>query len=673
MMIAVRTLVFSSFTFILPLLSSAQVKQAEEAEAAYKAGRYFNALELYKVAYTKETKAAAKGDLIFQVAECYRALGDAPNAQVWYEKANKARHDDPIAYYHIAEALKEQGKYAEAISAFNAYKEKDPGSKSADAEVAACQLARTWTDQPCRYTVDPEVLLNSPNYDISAAFSSKKNDELVFASGRPASTGTGTDGIAGESFLDLFSSSRDKLGKWSEPVKLPPSINTEAHEGAPTFNSKRTVLYFTRCPHEKNKAFGCEIWMSRKVGSNYSEPEMLQLGARSSDQDTFQVYRGQPTVSADDELLIFSSNQPGGQGGRDLWSVRLDKEGQPEGTPKNLGSGVNSRGDDKFPFLRANGDLYFSSDGYPGMGGLDLFVAERTNAGSWGAVENLKSPLNSCGDDFAIVFDGNEDKGYFTSNRAGGKGQDDVWRFFMPTLVFALQGTCYDKLTGLPLADTKVEVVGTDGSSFSTMTDANGSFAFAENQKDRWIHQNTSYSIRAGKENYLVVSDHVSTVDLEESTTFAKEYFLQPVVPGTGIIPLPQVLYEVDQFELTTAGRDSLEILFTTLTENPTIIIELRSHTDSRNTRRFKGGNMELSQKRAQACVNFLVGKGIDPRRMVPVGKGATEPLVPEAEIRALRTKEEQEAAYQKNRRTDFTVLGFDQVPKGEGGPPRFE
>jgi peptidoglycan-associated lipoprotein len=656
-----------TFSLLCSTLAVAQEKRAEEADATFKAGRYFNAIELYKVAYTKEDKASAKAELIFKVGECYRALGDAPNAQMWYEKANKAGYTDPITYYYIGEALKEQGKYAEAISAFNKYKEKNPGSMQADAAVASCQLAQTWKDQPSRYIADPEVLLNTPQYDISAAFSTKNNDEVVFASGRPASTGTETDGIAGESFLDLFASSRDKLGRWSEPVKLPPTINTSAHEGAPTFNAKRTVMYFTRCQHEKKKAFGCEIWMSRKVGSNYSEPEMLDLGVKSPEKDTFQINRGQPAVSKDDGTLIFSSNQKGGLGGKDLWMVRLDKDGKPTGMPTNLGPEINTKEDDKFPFLRANGDLYFSSDGHMGMGGFDIFMAEKTGDNTWGHVENLKSPINSSGDDLAIIFDGDEEKGYFTSNRPGGKGQDDIWRFMMPNLVFALQGTCYDKLTGQPLPDTKVEVVGTDGSNFSALTVGNGGFVFAEKDKDRYIKENTSYTIRASKESYLVVNDQITTADLNESTTFAKEYYLQPVIGVTGI-PLPQVLYEVDRFELTQAGKDSLEILFTTLTENPTIIIELRSHTDSRSTHSYRGGNMELSQKRAQSCVNYLVTKGIDPVRMVPVGKGGAEPLITDGAINAMKTKEEQEAAHHKNRRTDFKVIGFDYVPK-EGIP----
>ncbi len=660
-----KTLACFTFSLLCTTLAVAQGKQSEEADAAFKAGQYFNAIELYKKAYTTEKKASEKAALIFKVGECYRVLGDAPNAQVWYEKANKAQYTDPITYYYIGEALKEQGKYAEAIAAYNKYKEKNPGDSRADASLSSCQMAQTWKDATSRYTVDPEVLLNSPQYDMSASFSVKKNDEVVFSSSRTASTGTETDGIAGESFLDLFASSRDKLGKWSEPVKLPPTVNTPAHEGSATFNAKRTVMYFTRCQHEKKKAFGCEIWMTKKVGSNYSEAEMLVLHPPVNEKDSVQAKLGHPTVSKDDGTLIFSSNQKGGQGGKDLWMVRLDKDGKPTGTPTNLGPEINTKKDDMFPFLRDNGNLYYSSDGQLGMGGLDIFMAEKTGDNTWGHVENMKSPINSSGDDFSIIFDKDEEKGYFTSNRPGGKGQDDIWRFQMPNLVFALQGTCYDKLTGQPLPDAKVEVVGTDGSNFSAMADGNGGFNFAENGKDRYIKENTSYTIRASKEGYLVVNDQITTVGLNESTTFAKEYYLQPAHKDI-VIKLPEVQYDLGKFDLRPEGKDSLETLYQTLVENPTIIIELAAHTDSRDSDKK---NQILSQNRAQSCVNYLVEKGIDPVRMIPKGYGESKLRISDAEIKAMKTKEEQEAAHQKNRRTEFSVLSFDYVPK-EGGTP---
>lgn len=640
----------------------AQSKQAEEADEAFRKGMFANAIELYKKAYTTEKKASEKARLIFKVGEVYRTMGDAENAGVWYDKANKAQYPDPITYYYIGEALKEQGKYAEAIAAYNKYKEKNPGDMRADASLEACRQAQGWVDSPTRYRVDPEVLLNSPQYDFGVAYSDKRNSDVVFASSRPASTGTETDGILGESFTDLYASSRDKLGKWSEPVRLPPAINTPAHEGNATFNAKRTVMYFTRCPREKKKAFGCDIWMSKKVGNNYSEPVMLPLKPEQDKKDTNMITIGHPTVSPDNLTLVFSSNMAGGLGGKDLWKVALDKNGMPVGKPTNLGKDINSKDNEMFPFWRDNGDLYFASNRIGGMGGMDIYRAAKTGEGTWGHAENMQSPINSSADDFGIIFDGDEERGMFISSRDGGKGEDDIWRFYVPDLVFALQGVVRDKVTGELLPDAKVEVVGTDGSNYSSLTDANGGFIFEESGKERYIKENTSYSIRASKEGYLVVNDQITTIGLTESTTFVKEYALQPAAKDVAI-ELPEVQFDLDKASLRPEGKDSLQVLYETLIENPTIIIELAAHTDSRGSDKY---NLDLSQRRAQSCVNYLITLGIDPARMTAKGYGETRLRISDAEIAKMATNEEKEAAHQRNRRVEFSVKSFDFVP-GQG------
>jgi peptidoglycan-associated lipoprotein len=643
-----------------------QSKLAEEADEAYSKGYFYNAIELYKKAYTVEKKASLKAELIFKVAESYRALGDAEQAEVWYDKANKAQYTDPITYYWIGEMLKQQGKYAEAIAAYNRYKEKKPGDGRADASIAASEMAQKWKDNPTRYDVAPEVLLNSPSYDFAPAFSDKNNQSLVFSSTRQASTGTEIDQVLGENFSDLFGSTRDRLGKWSEPTKLPATINGFGNEGAAVFNSARTIMYFTKCPMEKKKVYGCDIWMSKKVGNNYSEPEMLALKPNADKNDTTTV--GHPTLSPDDQFMIFSSNVrlQGHQGGMDLYIVKLNEEGKPVGQATNLGPDINTRKAELFPHWRQDGSLYFASNGYPSMGGMDMYRAEPTGDNKWGQVENLKAPLNSAWDDFGIIFDGENDRGFFTTNRPGGKGQDDIWRFYMPDMVFALQGVAYDKLSGQPIANAKISVVGTDGSNFSALTDDNGGFEFAESGTDRFIKESTSYSILAEADGYLVVKDQVTTVGLSESTTFVKEYFLQPARPDI-VINLPEVQYDLGKYALRPEGKDSLEVLYQTMIDNPTIIIELAAHTDTRGS---EASNDILSQNRAQSCVNYLVTRGIDPARMVAKGYGERKPRISDAEIAKMKTKEEQEAAHQQNRRTEFRVLSWDFQPKeGDGAP----
>ena len=302
------------------------------------------------------------------------------------------------------------------------------------------------------------------------------------------------------------------------------------------------------------------------------------------------------------------------------------------------------------------------------MGGLDIFIAENTSDGAWGQPVNLKSPINSSGDDLGIVFDAEKESGYLGSNRPGGKGQDDIYRFYLPELLFALQGTVNDKVTNLPIPGALVEVTGTDGSTFSANADQNGDFSFIEKSKsERYINPGTTYSIRASAHRYLVCTDQFTTVGVEESTTFVRDQFLQPIRDS---IPLPTVLYDTDEYLLTAQAKDSLEYLHQTLIENPTIVVQLRSHTDSRPTYKYRGGNVELSQKRAQTCVNYLIERGINPARMVPVGMGPSQPLVDDVAIAALPTEAERLAAHQCNRRTDFKVLRTDFVAPAEPSAP---
>ncbi len=665
-MITQRSLIVLVLCTLFSPVLLAQNKVAEEADVAFEKGFYFNAIELYKKAYTVEKQASVKAELVFKVAEAYRMLGDAEQAEVWYEKANKAQYTDPITYYWIGEMLKEQGKYEDAIVAYNRFKEKRPNDARAEAGIAGSEMALQWKDNPTRYTVDPEVLLNTPQYDFTPAFADKNNQAVVFTSTRQAATGTETDQILGENFSDLFTSTRDRLGKWSEPVKLPASINTAGNEGAPVFNSERTIMYFTRCPWEKNKLHGCDIYMSKKVGNNYSEPEMLALKPNAGKNDTTTV--GHPTLSPDNTVMVFASNVKGEghKGGKDLYWVKLNEEGMPVGQPTNLGPEINTPKDELFPSLRFDGSLYFATTGLPGMGAMDIFRAEPTGENSWGNVENMKAPINSAHDDFGIVFDGEEDRGFFTSDRPGGQGMDDIWRFYMPDMVFALQGVVYDKLSSQPIPGVTISVVGTNGSNFSATTDDNGGFEFVEDEenKDRYIKENTTYAIEAKTDGYLVVKDQITTVGLTESTTFVKEYFLQPAREDI-IVNLPEVQYELGKYALTDAGKDSLEVLYRTLIDNPTIVIELSAHTDTRGSDK---SNDLLSQNRAQSVVNYMVTRGIDPARMVPKGYGEKRPRISDAQIAAMGTKEEQEAAHQQNRRTEFRVISWDHVPKDDTG-----
>ncbi|MDB4534340.1 OmpA family protein [Vicingaceae bacterium] len=644
---------------MLSLNASAQKNYKLEADVAFSGNKYYKAIEMYKKAYTKESKKEVKSEILFQIAECYRGKNDGKQAAVWYGKAVKAKYEDPIALFYIAEIYKSQAKYEEAITQYGKYKSANPSDKRADIGIESCEMARKWLDDPSRTVVNPMPLINSEDYDFSPVFADKKNNEIYFTSMRQGGAGVEVSDITGMNFSDLYKSKRDKKGKWSEPVVLNETVNSPASEGSSCLNKKRNVIYFTRCEIIKNGISGCGIMSAKKAGQKWGEPEYISIT-----EDTFNV--GHPAISPDDQVLVFASNMPGGQGGKDLWYITYDKKAKTWSKATNLGSEINTAGNEMYPYIRDNGDLYFSSNGHKGMGGLDLFKAATTGANQWSGVENLQVPMNSASDDFGIVFEGDKERGFFTTGREGGKGGDDIWEFYLPPMLFSLEGVVKDVESNKVLANAKIKLIGTDGSSAETTTDENGSFFFVENGPNRFLNPETSYSLVVEKEKYLVAKGKETTVGLDGSKKFFHEYALQPFQDV--VIKLPLIEYKTAKWDLQPQYKDSLNFLYNIMAENPTLIVQLRSHTDHRGS---TPANQRLSQKRAQSCVDYLVKeKGVHPDRIKAKGMGENEPIkgagdvvLTAAYIAKLKTKEEKDAALQRNRRTDFKVIGDDFVP----------
>ncbi|MCB0400455.1 MAG: OmpA family protein [Flavobacteriales bacterium] len=654
-----------ALVMLFSMAANAQKNYKTEADVAFSGGKYYLAIEMYKKAYTKETKGEVKSEILYKIGECYNNKNDGKQAAVWYNKAIKAKYDDPIAIFKVAEIYRSEGKYEEAMAEYKKYKAANPSDKRADMGIKSCEMAKEWKDNPTRFVVNPMPLLNSEDYDFSPVFSDRKNEEIYFTSTRQGSAGEAVSDVTGMNFSDLYVSKRDKKGKWSEPVVLNETVNSPASEGASCLNEKRNVIYFTRCGVEKKGIMGCQLMMAKKAGQNWGDAEVITVT-----EDTFTV--GHPAISPDDNTLVFASNMPGGQGGKDLWYITYDKKAKTWSEPTNLGSQINTPGDEMFPFIRDNGELYFASNGHEGMGGLDIFKAASTGVNQWSGVENLQSPLNSEAHDFGIVFEPGKDRGFFTTSREGGKGGDDIWEFYLPPKLFSLEGVVKDLETGNVLANALIKLVGTDGSSAEATTDANGNFAFVENGPDaRYINENTSYSLVVTREGYLVAKGKETTVGLDASKKFFHEYALQPFKDV--VIKLPLIEYEYNKADLKPNSKDSLDYLYNIMVENPTIIIQLRSHTDFRGSATY---NQKLSQRRAQSCVDYLTKeKGIHPDRIVAKGMGESEPikgpggvLLDEKYINALKSNEEKEAAHQRNRRTDFKVIGDNFVPPATEG-----
>lgn len=650
-------------------------KLLKKADAAFEARQYFNAINMYKQAYAGASKDKKPG-IMYKSGYASQEINDYKAAETFYQKAIAANYDDPTVYLNLAEVLKSQLKYPEAIVEYNKYKAKGGNAKKADLGVKSCELAQQWKNAPQRYKMENMSLINTKESDYSPSFSDKKYQTLVITSRREGALGAQEVNI-GSNHSDLFETKLDKNGKWSTPVLLPPAISSPVNEGQGWVSKKGDMIFFTRCPEEKGKQVKCGLYMAKKQGSTWGVATRLPFN-----NDTVQF--GHPTLSADGKFLYFASRMSGGYGGLDIWKCTYDAKANVWGQPTNAGPAVNTEGNEMYPTVSDDGKkLYFSSDYHPGMGGLDIFVAEAGADGKFSkAIENLKYPINSSFDDFGIIYEGKKQRGYLTSNREGGKGSDDIWSFNLPALTFNAKGMAMSKgddRTGAGRGESielvKVKVIGSDGSINEFTTAKDGNYTFKLKEKTTYtittITDKTTKSPSFTK-GYLASKDQrvISTVGLDKSKDFIADFELSPVVP---FIRMPQILYALGSADLLPQSKDSLQFLYQTLADNGSIVVELNSHTDSRGD---AAKNQDLSQRRAQSCVDYLVKeKGINTARLQAKGYGKTQLLITDDVIAKAKTKEEKEALHALNRRTAFRILNWDFVdpnaPKGGTTPSR--
>ena len=426
-----------------------------------------------------------------------------------------------------------------------------------------------------------------------------------------------------------------------------------------TFDAKGNVMYFTRCQKsdEKGKEGQCKIYKSVYDGAKWGAPELLPF---NSDNYTC----GQPSLSEDGTTLYFASDMPGGAGGKDIWMTK--NENNAWSTPVNISS-INTAGDEMFPYIAANGKLYFSSNGHMGMGGLDIFSATLEN-GAWANVTNLKYPVNSSWDDFGFMFN-SATTGYLTSNRDGGQGQDDIYSFVVPPANFAVYGRVYDTDTKDAIAGATVELFGSDGTQLSVKTQDAGTYRYE-------LKPDVDYKVSASFTGYLTQFKELTTKGLDESKDFEQNFDF-PLKSTSKPIALPEIFYDLDKYSLRPESKAALDGLIKVLDDNPTITIKLTAHTDFRADDNY---NLALSKKRALAAYNYLVSKKVDKDRLSWEGRGEKdakevendEQYLPfkrgdkltEEFIKGLSSDELKEKAHQYNRRTEFTVLSTDYTPK---------
>ncbi len=654
--LALTTTAVIAFAFSV----NAQKNFLKDADVAYENHQYFNAIELYKQAYTKVKKADAKAKILFRTGESYQQINDLKGAETYYSKAIKAKYTDPTAILNLADVLKAQKRYPEAIVEYNNYKKEMPSDPRGENGVKSCELAQSWMDAKntpeTRLKVENMALINSKESDFSPSYADKKYTTLIFTSTRPGGAG-GIDVTNGQNHSDLYEVKLDKNGKWSTPAPLATTIVSKMNEASVAVSKKGDVMFMTRCPEAKGKNLKCQLYVCKKQGPSWAEPELLPFNIDS-------VAFAHPAINPTGDVLYFTSKLSGGYGGKDIWMSTYSKKEKSWGQPVNLGPSVNTQGDEMFPYM-ADDDktLYFSSNYHLGMGGLDIFKAEKDASGKFTkAPENLKFPMNSAGDDFGIVFEGKKIRGYFTSNREGGKGSDDIYSFVLPPLVFNLTGTVVSDENNEPVTNALIHLKGSNGDMFEFKTTADGKYNFK-------LKENTSYEVTVGTDKNTVSNTYklgflankdmgkLTTVDENESKDFVKDFALTPVKAE---IRFPAVQYDLGKATLRPEAKDSLNFLYQTLIDNPSIVIELQAHTDSRGS---NAKNKILSEERAKSCVDYLVNeKKIPMARLQSKGWGEEKLLIKDAVINKAKTKEEKEALHQKNRRTVFRIVNWDYV-----------
>jgi peptidoglycan-associated lipoprotein len=639
---------------VFPLWLMAQGGKLKKANDSYAAGEWLKAIEQYRDAYEVVEDKNKKTEIIFYIAECYRHLRDPVHAELWYKKTITREYQNPLIYLYYADALRAQGKYKEAEPMYRRYKELVPDDPRGENGIQSCQLAQRWIDNPNGYIVENLKDVNSRASDVCPAFGRGDYMVLYFASNRNGSKGTVREGT-GELPYDIYVTKLDKQGRWSTPVPISGEINTEFEEGTPSINSNYTVMYYTSCRPIKGKKASSQIMVAQLSGESFSKGEVLDLAG-----DSVDVLH--PAISPDEQTLYFAADMPGGIGGYDIWKVT--KNGDEWGKPVNLGPTVNTPGNELFPYVHPDGTLYFSSDGHIGLGGLDIFKAKPQPDGTW-QVENMRYPINSNADDFGIVFQANEEKGFLTSNRGG---NDDIYIFVLPPLRFTIAGRVIDDRTEKPIADATVKSIGSDGITTETRTGKEGDFQFN-------LKPNTDYVFVALKEGYLNNKARVTTKGEQRSRDFKTSINLTPIDRP---IEIPDIVYDFASAALRPESKAALDKLVETLNDNPNVTILLMANTDYIGNEK---ANLELSQRRAQSVVDYLIEKGIAPDRLVAKGNGESEPkmvdekinrqypflpvgtVLTESFIKTL-TPDQQEFANQINRRTEFKVLRTDYVPK---------
>lgn len=636
-----------------------QEKRLKKANELYENEEFYIAIQAYQSLTRKIKDRNERAEIYFKIGECYFNINDYRKARTNYRRARRNSEYEFMAYYKTGLCMKLSGNYDDAIAQFEECLSLEPNDSTVLLAIESCELSLQWIEERSRFTADKVKDFNSRENDFCPTVDEKDGYPHIYFSSTNKKTAKGkkTSGITGEKFADLFVSKMDRQHNWSEPEPLD-SLNTIFDEGAALITNDGRELYYTSCVKEKGKDKGCQILKASRVDGIWMNPENLGIVGDS-------ISIGHPALSPDGEVLYFSSRKTGGFGGADIWYTKKGDDGNWE-RPRNMGPTINTKGDELFPFVRADGTIYFSSDRHPSMGGLDIFKAYKNDDNKW-VVVNMKPPFNSEGNDFGLYYFANEEKGFFTSDRRTSK-QEDIYYFEKPPLNFAFEGTVKDFDTENIIDSAVVVLYGSDGTMFydTVFIQDEGSFYFK-------LKSSTDYVYAVYKSGYFNGKGRLTTDTLDFDYIFEEEVFLETT---NKTFEIPNIEFEFAKWDLTEQSKINLNELIQLLRDNPHLIIELSAHTDMIGTEQ---DNIELSEKRIKSVVDYLEQKGIPGGRLVGKGYGESKPKIitkkyeeyPWLEKNSVLNedyildldKEKQEIANQMNRRIEFKVLSNDYTP----------
>lgn len=609
---------------LIAILSSCNTTTMTTAIEKYDNGEFFEASQDFKKLYRKtDTKKErmTKGEIAWYLGNCYDRLMIWTQASLYYRNAQRFGYSDENLVSLIEDCDTKAGKI------------KGLSNNS-------------------RYEIHKFNIVNSRRAEFSPAICGD-DDELYFTTSNDKVTGDNISKITGTKYCDIWVTKKDENDVWMKPQSIGEMVNTKFDEGTPCFSPDGNIMYYTVAGSEDGIKSSTMIYYTRRSDASWSKGQKLHIS-----NDTISVF-AHPAISPDGHYLYFISNTVGGQGGTDIWRASID--GEEVTYFENLGDKVNSPNDEMFPTFSPDGILYFSSNRKGGFGGLDIYSAREDQWGTW-HVQHIASPINSTADDFGMTFKRKtkeSQEGWFSSNRNNAKGYDNIYSFVLPSIKVRISGFVYDT-DGNALPQAIVRIVGRNGMNFKTLTKPDGSYVVN-------IDRSTEYVMMSGKTGFLNRKAQFTSDGDEEDADYEVDFFLPSVsLP----VIVDNVFYDYNEASLQEDSYPALDDLYQLLIDNPYTQIELSAHTDRIGSQEF---NIQLSQRRAQAVCEYLINKGIDSQRLVPVGYGKAIPKTVDESISKkhnwpigqllddcfIETLDDEQKKYadQINRRTEFKVL----------------